>query len=32
LTRPTQALLGTMVVIVNLIAYGVLLRRALRGG
>ena len=32
LTRPTQALLGTLVVIVNLIAYGVLLRRALRGG
>jgi len=32
LTRPTQALLGTLVVAVNLIAYGVLLRRALRGG
>src|SRR2546430_3706187 len=32
LTRPTQALLGTLVVVVNLIAYGVLLRRALRGG
>jgi len=32
LTRPAQALLGTLVVIVNLIAYGVLLRRALRGG
>ena len=32
LTGPTQALLGTLVVVVNLIAYGVLLRRALRGG
>ena len=32
LTRPTQALLGTLVVVVNLIAHGVLLRRALRGG
>ena len=32
LTRPVQALLGTLVVVVNLIAYGVLLRRALRGG
>ena len=32
LTRPAQALLGTLVVVVNLIAYGVLLRRALRGG
>src|SRR5437660_1551281 len=31
LTRPTQALLGTLVVVVNLIAFGVLLRRALRG-
>jgi len=32
LTRPTQVLLGSVVVTVNLIAYGVLLRRALRGG
>ncbi len=32
LTRPLQAVLGTLVVVVNLIAYGVLLRRALRGG
>jgi len=32
LTRPTQVVLGTLVVVVNLIAYGVLLRRALRGG
>ena len=27
LTRPAQAVLGTLVVVVNLIAYGVLLRR-----
>ena len=32
LTRPLQAVLGTLVVVVNLIAYGVLLRRALQGG
>ena len=32
LTRPLQAVLGTLVVVVNLIAYGVLLRRVLRGG
>lgn len=32
LSRPTQAVLGTLVVVVNVIAYGVLLRRALRGG
>jgi len=32
LTRPLQAVLGTLVVVVNLIAYGVLLRRALPGG
>ena len=32
LTRPTQVVLGTLVVVVNLIAYGVLLRRAFRGG
>ena len=30
LTRPTQAVLGTVVVVVNLIAYGVLVRRGLR--
>jgi hypothetical protein len=30
LTRPTQAALGTLVVVVNLIAYGVLVRRGLR--
>jgi hypothetical protein len=29
LTRPTQAVLGTLVVVVNLIAYGVLVRRTL---
>ena len=29
LTRPTQAVLGTVVVVVNLIAYGVLVRRTL---
>jgi hypothetical protein len=27
LTRPTQAVLGTLVLTVNLVAYGVLLRR-----
>jgi len=32
LTRPTQALLGTLVLAVNVVAYGVLLRRTLRGG
>jgi hypothetical protein len=32
LTRPTQAVLGTVVLAVNVVAYGVLLRRALRGG
>jgi hypothetical protein len=30
LTRPTQAVLGTFVVLVNVIAYGVLVRRGLR--
>lgn len=30
LTRPTQAVLGTLVVLVNVIAYGVLVRRGLR--
>ncbi|HEX4601320.1 MAG TPA: DUF2784 domain-containing protein [Gemmatimonadales bacterium] len=30
LTRPTQAALGTLVVVVNLVAYGVLVRRPLR--
>lgn len=29
LSRPTQAVLGTLVVVVNLVAYGVLVRRAL---
>ncbi len=32
LTRPTQALLGTLVLVVNLAAYGVLLRRTLHQG
>jgi hypothetical protein len=32
LTTPKQVVLGTFVVVVNLVAYGVLLRRALRGG
>ena len=32
LTRPTQTLLGTLVLVVNLVAYGVLLRRTLRPG
>jgi uncharacterized protein DUF2784 len=32
LTRPTQALLGTLVLVVNLVAYGVLLRRTLHQG
>jgi len=31
LTRPTQAVLGTLVLAVNLIAYGVLIRRLLKG-
>jgi hypothetical protein len=30
LTRPSQAVLGTLVVVVNVIAYGVLVRRGLR--
>ena len=30
LTRPAQAVLGSVVVVVNLIAYGVLVRRGLR--
>jgi Protein of Unknown function (DUF2784) len=32
LSRPTQAVLGTLVLFVNVVAYGVLLRRTLRGG
>ncbi|HVH67735.1 MAG TPA: DUF2784 domain-containing protein [Gemmatimonadales bacterium] len=32
LSRPTQTVLGTLVVVVNVVAYGVLLRRPLRGG
>jgi len=32
LTPPTQTLLGSVVLIVNLVAYTVLIRRALRGG
>ena len=32
LTRPTQQLLGALVLAVNVVAYGVLLRRTLRGG
>ena len=32
LTRPTQALLGTLVLAVNVVAYGVLLRRTLQQG
>ncbi len=32
LTRPTQALLGTLVLVVNLAAYGILLRRTLHQG
>ena len=32
LTRPTQAVLGTAVLAVNVVAYGVLLRRTQRGG
>lgn len=32
LTRPAQALLGALVVVVNVVAYGVLWRRTLRGG
>src|SRR5260370_10246419 len=31
LTRPTQAVLGTLALVVNLVAYGALLRRGLRG-
>jgi uncharacterized protein DUF2784 len=31
LTRPTQAVLGTLVLAVNLVAYGVLIRRLLKG-
>jgi hypothetical protein len=31
LARPTQAVLGTLVLAVNLVAYGVLIRRLLRG-
>jgi len=31
LARPTQALLGTLVLMVNLVAYGVLIRRLLKG-
>jgi hypothetical protein len=30
LTRPTQAMLGTLVVVTNLVAYGVLARRLVR--
>jgi Protein of Unknown function (DUF2784) len=32
LTRPAQAVLGTGVVVVNLVAYTILIRRTLRGG
>ena len=32
LSRPTQTVLGTLVIVVNAVAYGVLLRRTLRGG
>jgi len=32
LTRPTQAMLGSLVLAVNLIAYAVVVRRLLRGG
>ncbi len=32
LTRPTQELLGTLVLVVNVVAYGVMVRRTLRGG
>jgi uncharacterized protein DUF2784 len=32
LSRPTQAVLGTLVLFVNVVAYGVLLRRTPRGG
>ena len=32
LTRPAQAVLGTLVVAVNVVAYTVLIRRTLRGG
>jgi len=32
LTRPMQATLGSLVLVVNLIAYAVLVRRLLRGG
>jgi hypothetical protein len=31
LARPTQAVLGTLVLAVNLVAYGVLIRRLLKG-
>jgi uncharacterized protein DUF2784 len=32
LTRPTQVILGTLVLAVNIVAYGVLVRRRLREG
>jgi hypothetical protein len=32
LTRPAQAVLGTVVVVVNVVAYTILIRRTLRGG
>ncbi|HKW42430.1 MAG TPA: DUF2784 domain-containing protein [Gemmatimonadales bacterium] len=32
LSRPTQTVLGTLALVVNAVAYGVLLRRTLRGG
>ena len=32
LTRPAQAVLGTLVVVVNVVAYTVLIRRTFRGG
>ena len=32
LTRPAQAVLGTLVVVVNVVAYTVLIRRSFRGG
>ena len=32
LTRPAQAVLGTLVVVVNFVAYTILIRRTFRGG
>ena len=31
LTRPAQAVLGTLALVINLVAYGVLIRKVLRG-